>query len=64
MKKVEVADEEFVMDSVYPESNDVKRFKVVAKYKSWSVIWKKYSPIKYTSHTALLRPEADLDLVS
>lgn len=52
------------MDSIYPESNDVKRFKVVAKYKSWSVIWKKYSPIKYTSHTALLRPEADLDLVS
>ena len=56
-------DEEFTMDRIYPLSS-LERFQVDSKYKSWSVKWKKYSPVKYTSQVALLRPEADLDLVS
>ncbi len=62
-KEKEEEKEEFTMDSIYPFSN-LKRFQVTSKYKSWSVKCKNYSPVKYTSETALLNAEADLDLVS
>ena len=51
------------LNEIYPKT-DIKRFEIVAKLKSWFIKWKNYAPVKYTSQAVLLKPEADLDLIS
>lgn len=65
MLKIEEDENEtnYELSELYPNSN-VKRFKVESRYKKWFVKYRDYDPVRYTAKDILLKPEADLDLIS
>lgn len=60
-KKFEHALDPVKYGEVYPSKDRIERFYVKKKYAPWSVSWKKYKPVKYTTEKVLSSAKADID---